>query len=128
MAKEKNTKTLDDSVWGEKLNLNSEFRKASALEDGQSIEGTVLAFRDSTKFPGNVAVVMRDMDGKTFTLSPAGNLKYAIRDGLLKIGTTYKIQREGTRLVKGMKSSQFGIYPAKTAVGSAVSRIENNDI
>ncbi len=104
----------NDNQWGEKLETNLEFRKTSALEDGQSISGTVLALRPSTKFPGNTDLVMKGEDGKTFNLSPSGNLKYAIRDGLVKIGMTYKFQREGTKKIKGMNSGVFGIYPAKT--------------
>ncbi len=105
-------KTKEDQ-WGEKLETNLEFRKTSALEDGQSISGTVLAFRASTKYPGNTDLVMKGEDGKTFNLAPSGNLKYAIRDGLVKIGSTYKFQREGTKKIKGMDSGVFGIYPSK---------------
>lgn len=106
-------KNKEDGQWGEKLNTNTEFKKTSALADGQSIEGTVLAFKESSKFPGITNVVMQDEGGKSFTLTPSGNLKYAIRDGLLKIGNTYKIQREGTKKIKGMNSAVFGIYPSK---------------
>lgn len=99
--------------WGEKISTDLEFRKTSALEDGQSIEGTVVAFKESTKFPGTVNLIMRGSDGNNFTLSPSGNLKYAIRDGLLKVGNTYKIQKEGTKKIKGMTSGVFGVYPSK---------------
>lgn len=115
-------KKTNDDQWGEKLNTNTEFVKASALEDGQSIAGTVLGFKDSVKFPGSTSVVMQGLDGKRFTLTPSGNLKYAIRDGHLKIGCTYKIQREGTTKIKGMSSGLFGIYPAKN------NPAENSDI
>ncbi len=108
----KNNQTKSDQ-WGEKISTDLEFRKTSSLEDGQSIEGTVLAFKESTKFPGTVNLVMRGLDGNNFTLSPSGNLKYAIKDGVLKIGNTYKIQKEGTKKIKGMTSGVFAIYPAK---------------
>lgn len=124
----KNEDTTSNGMWGAKLETDkTDFRKATALEDGQSIEGTVLAFRESAKYPGKFGVVMRGTDGKTFTLSPAGNLNYAIRDGLLKVGTLYKIQREGTKLVKGMKAAQFGIYPAINSNGSSPAPA-NDDI
>lgn len=105
--------TKNTDQWGSKIETNLEFRKTSALENGQSIEGTVIALRPSTKFPGNTDLVMKGTDGKTFNLSPSGNLKYAIRDGLIKLNHTYKFQREGTTKIKGMSSGVFGIYPAK---------------
>ncbi len=105
-------KTKEDQ-WGEKLDTNAEWRKTSALEDGQSISGTVLAFKDSTKFPGNTDLVMKGEDGVNFHLCPSGNLKWMIKDGALKIGHTYKIQKEGTTKVKGMTSGVFGVYPSK---------------
>lgn len=114
----KKTTTTEDK-WGDKISTDTEFRKSSALEDGQSIEGTVLAFKDSVKFPGSINVVMRGSDGKNFTLSPSGNLKYAIRDGLLKVGQTYKIQKEGSKKIKGMTSGVFGIYPSKDSAGDS---------
>ena len=116
----------EDTEWGEKIATNTEFRKSSALEDGQSIIGTVVAFQESAKFPGNIAVVMIGTDGKKFALSPSGNLKYAIRDGLLEKGKTYKITREGTKKVKGMTSTNFGIYPSKKNL--AASAADSNDI
>lgn len=106
----------DESKWGEKLNTNPEFRKTSQLADGQSIEGTVIAFK-TNKLPGSnkevTNVVMQDENGVTFTLCPSGNLVYAIRDGYLKVGNSYKLQREGSKKIKGMTSGVFGIYPSK---------------
>lgn len=105
----------ETSQWGEKINTNFEFVKTSALEDGQSIEGTVIGFKTSTKFPeAGPSIVMKLLSGETKNVTPSGNLKYAIRDGLLKVGSTYKIQKEGSKKIKGMTSGVFGIYPAKT--------------
>lgn len=105
----------NDNQWGDKLTTQHEFLKTSALETGQSIEGTVLAFRASTKFPESApSIVMKLTNGETKNVTPSGNLKYAIRDGLLKVGNTYKIEKEGTKKIKGMTSGVFGIYPAKT--------------
>lgn len=101
------------SQWGEKLNTNFEYLKTSALEDGQSIEGTVLAFKASSKYPESApSIVMKLLNGDTKNVTPSGNLKYAIKDGLLKIGNTYKIQKEGSTKIKGMISGVFGIYPS----------------
>jgi hypothetical protein len=107
-------KKNEDLQWGEKITGNIEYRKSSALEDGQSIVGTVVDFRDSVKFPGTINLIMFGPDGKKFSLSPSGSLKYAIKEGVFEKGKTYKIQREGTRQIKGMNSAVFGIYPSKT--------------
>jgi hypothetical protein len=116
MAKIQTGNGNTQSKWGEKLNTNPEFRKTSALEVGQSIEGTVIAFKTS-KIPGTdkevTNVVMQDERGEKFTLCPSGNLVYAIRDGYLKVGNTYRLEREGSKKIRGMTSGVFGIYPSK---------------
>lgn len=105
-----------DSKWGEKLKTETEFFKTSSLEDGQSIEGTVLAIKDSV-IPATgkkvTNLVMKLSNGQTRTISPSGNVAYAAKDGLFEVGKTYKIQREGSKKIKGMTSGVFGIYPLR---------------
>ncbi len=115
------TKKTTEDRWGKKLETNSKFLKTSALEDGQSIEGTVLAFKEST-IPSTgkkvTNIMWKATNGETFTLSPSGNVSYAIKDGLFEVGKTYKIQKEGSKKIKGMTSGVFGIYPLKTEAQS----------
>lgn len=127
MSTTKNKTTGNDERWGKKLDTEKAFIKTNSLEDGQSIEGTVLSFKTS-KIPTTgkevTSIIMRMSNGETRTVSPSGNVAYAVKDGLFEIGKTYKIQREGTRKVKGMASGVFGIYPLK--VESHTS--DNSDI
>lgn len=101
---------------GRKIN-NNNFKKTAALENGQSITGTLLAFKDS-KIPNTDKIVtnlvMEDPSGEKFNLSPSGNIVYAIKDGLLKVGQTYTFVREGTGKTKmGSARGIFGIYEAE---------------
>lgn len=106
--------------WGEKLDVSasSKYVKTSALENGQSIEGTILAFQDSERYPGTLSLVMRMPTGETKTVQPSGTIKKAIQQGKLKIGHTYKFVREGSEKIKGLTSGVFGIYPSKRNAGS----------
>lgn len=126
------TKTNNDSKWGTKLVTETKFLKTSSLEDGQSVEGTVVAFKEST-IPSTgkkvINMVFKLANGETRTISPSGNVAYAIKDGLFEVGKTYKIQREGTKKIKGMDSGVFGIYPLRgDAKASDLNQSDNSDI
>lgn len=114
MAKNTTNTTANTNNWGKKLNTAPNFKKTSALENGQSISGTLVAFQQS-KIPATgkevTNLIMRDANGEPFNLAPSGNIVYAIRDGLLKVGTTYTFVREGTGKTKmGSARGIFGIY------------------
>lgn len=102
---------------------NNKLLKTSALEDGQSIAGTLLAIRESSKFPGSFILAMRGLNGDTFDVATSGNLKYVIRDGKLEVGRTYNITKAGTKLIKGRASAQFNVFTAENEPAAANDEI-----
>lgn len=125
------TKGKTQDKWGAKIDTQTKFLKTSELENGQSIEGTVIAFKDSV-IPATgkktTNVVFKLTSGETRTMAPSGNVAYAVRDGLLEVGRTYKITREGSTKIKGMTSGVFGIYPLREDAKSSDLNSTENDI
>lgn len=105
---------------------NNKYRKTSALEDGQSITGTVLSFKTeySEKLKKEMtAIIMKDGNDE-FELNPSGTINDAIRAGQLKVGRTYKFQKEGLeKTKKGGYKNVFGIYDLSASPNTSSEEI-----
>lgn len=90
------------------------YRKASDLEQGQSLTGTFIRTHTdfSEKLQKNMtSLVMRDENGREYELTPCGSINDAIGAGQLKPGKTYRFEKEGVEKTKtGQYRNVFGIY------------------
>ncbi len=116
----------DTNEWGEKLEVKpaagGKYRKASALEDGQSMQGTLLAIRTEfvEKIGKDVTSLTLEENGEKYEMAPSGNIIDALKNGQLKIGLRYKFQKEGvTKTKAGKYKGKFGIYQAPAATATA---------
>lgn len=102
------------------------YRKASALEDGQSITGTVVGFRTeySEKLRKDMTAIALKNGNEEFELNPAGTINDALAAGQLKIGRTYKFQKEGLeKTKKGGYKNVFGIYDLTASANTSSDEI-----
>src|SRR4051812_11157116 len=105
------------NTWGKKLAVSEgssgRYRKASALEDGQSMTGTILGFNTKfvEKLGKNITSILMENNGDKFELTPAGTINDALSNNQLKVGTTYTFVKEGLKkTAKGGYKGIFGIY------------------
>lgn len=114
----------NQETWGDNLlegNKSSVF--ASKMAIGESVIGTVKSLTPS-KFEGRFVVNMTGEHGEAFTLFPAGQLNYAIDDGLIEVGQTYRITRlESYTNKRGQEVSAFSVQTKKDAVNGAATTV-----
>jgi hypothetical protein len=82
--------------------------KATEIEVGSSLTGYVTRFIENANLGvTNVALTLEN--GEDAVLFPAGNIRYAVQDGKIKIGYLTRFTRNADKMVKGKKSTNFTI-------------------
>jgi hypothetical protein len=84
-------------------------KKVRDLAVGEELIGYVTGFEPSLQNPDNSNILMRGLDGASFRVYTAGNIKYMIKDGKIQKGLLTKIVRLADKNVKGKMSSQFDV-------------------
>lgn len=84
--------------------------KLTQLNVGGAVTGFIVKLVPSLQNPETSNILMKQEDGDgTFYVYTAGNIKYLITDGLIKVGLLTKITRIDDKMVGGKKSSQFTV-------------------
>lgn len=106
-----------ENVQGQKINATREAVALTKLATGGAVIGYVEGFMPSKQNPDTQNIIMRTEDGAgRFVVWTAGNLKYMIRDGLVKPGILTRITRIADKMVRGKKSSQFTVEQDASAL------------
>lgn len=98
----------------EDISNNGKLVKTAQLPIGAAFRGKLVAIQPSTKYPDKNNLVMEDA-GEQFTVFTSGSLNYAVADGKLEIGQTYRITRLENKASKGGTSrTQFKVERLKS--------------
>lgn len=93
---------------------NGKLVKTAKLAIGDSFRGKLVSLQVSTKYPERQNLIMEEADGTPFTVFTSGTLSYAVKDGKLEVGQTYRITRLENKPAKGGTSrTQFKIERLK---------------
>lgn len=104
----------------EDISNNGKLVKTAQLAVGASFRGKLVAVTASVKYPDKQNLVMEDQ-GEQFTVFTSGSLNYAVKDGKLEVGQTYRITRLENKASKGGTSrTQFKVERLKSN-GSAAA-------
>ena len=104
------TEQFEDVTYG-----NGKLVKTAKLVIGESFRGKLVGLRASRKYPDKQNLIMEEADGTPFTVFTSGTLSYAIKDGKLEVGQTYRITRLENKPSKGGTSrTQFKIERLKS--------------
>ncbi len=105
--------------------------KLTELKVGGVVQGYPISFRESQKYPGTFSILMQDEAGDRFYVNTAGNVKYDVKDGRIKLGLLTQITRREDRIMKNKKpTSHFEVLqdPERTiAVAAAPAAAHNED-
>lgn len=99
--------------WVDANAFEGESLRATDLEVGDSIEGTVEAIFESKKYEGTYFMILKNDDGELTRIFTAGNLTYAVKDGKLKPGYVVLLTREASE--PGKKAAKFKIQIDKNS-------------
>lgn len=109
--------------------VNGAAKKLTALKHGESLECFVVGQIPSKKDPEKATLIIQDETGARTFLYIAGNVKYLVQDGLIKIGLYTKFIRNEDRKQKssGMTTSDFTVMqdPERSVDTSNVSLSED---
>lgn len=86
--------------------VKSDLRLGSKMEIGSELYGYVVDFPEGKYGPN---ILMEDKDENTFTFAVSGNVKYLIKDGLIRPGLYTRITRLEDKISKGKVSTQFDV-------------------
>lgn len=75
--------------------------KTAKLAIGESFRGKLVSLQNSTKYLDKQNLIMEDADGALFTVFTSGTLSYAVKDGKIEVGQTYRITRLENKPAKG---------------------------
>ena len=88
--------------------------RSAQLAIGASFAGKVIALEASSQFPEKKNLVMEDASGNEFVVFASGSLSYAIEDGKIELGRTYKVTRLENKATKnGTSRTMFQIQRLK---------------
>jgi len=100
--------------------------KTAQLAIGGSFRGKLVSLQASTKYPDRQNLLMEEADGTPFTVFTSGTLSYAVKDGKLEIGQTYRVTRLENKAAKGGTSrTQFKIERLKSNGSVAAPGVNN---
>lgn len=100
--------------------------KTAKLAVGESFRGKLVSLQVSSKYPDRQNLVMEEADGTPFLVFTSGTLSYAVKDGKLEVGQTYRITRQEDKAAKGgTNRTTFKIERLKSD-GSAAGPGVNN--
>lgn len=93
---------------------NGKLVKTAKLAIGENFRGKLVALQESSKYEGRQNLIMEDATGAPFTVFTSGSLSYAVQDGKLEVGQTYRITRLENKPAKnGTSRTQFKIERLK---------------
>jgi hypothetical protein len=99
---------------------NGKLVKTAKLAVGDSFRGKLVSLQASTKYPDRQNLLMEETDGTPFTVFTSGSLSYAVQDGKLEVGQTYRITRVPDKATKtGATRTQFKIERLKNGTVAA---------
>lgn len=105
---------------------NGKLVKTAKLAIGDSFRGKLVSLQASTKYPDRQNLIMEETDGTPFTVFTSGTLSYAVKDGKLEVGQTYRITRLENKAAKGGTSrTQFKIERLKSNGAVAAPGVNN---
>jgi len=105
---------------------NGKLVKTAQLAIGDSFRGKLVSLQASSKYPERQNLLMEEADGTPFTVFTSGTLNYAVKDGKLEIGQTYRITRLENKPAKGGTSrTQFKIERLKSNGSVAAPGVNN---
>lgn len=105
---------------------NGKLVKTAKLAVGDSFRGKLVSLQASSKYPDRQNLIMEETDGTPFTVFTSGTLSYAVQDGKLEVGQTYRITRLENKVTKtGTPRTNFKIERLKSN-GSVASPGVNN--
>ena len=88
--------------------------KSAQLPIGASFRGKLVSLQASSKYPERQNLIMEETDGTPFTVFTSGTLSYAVKDGKLEVGQTYRVTRLENKAAKGGTTrTQFKIERLK---------------
>jgi hypothetical protein len=88
--------------------------KSAQLPIGGTFRGKLVSLQASSKYPDRQNLIMEDAEGEPFTVFTSGTLSYAVKDGKLEIGQTYRVTRLENKPSKGGTTrTQFKIERLK---------------
>jgi len=100
--------------------------KTAKLDIGGAFRGKLVGLQQSAKFEGRQNLLMEETDGTPFTVFTSGSLSYAVEDGKLEVGQTYRITRLENKTTKaGVQRTQFKIERLKSNGAVAAPGVEN---
>lgn len=89
--------------------------KTAKLTIGEAFRGKLVGMVESSKFEGRQNLLMEESNGTPFTVFTSGSLSYAVQDGKLEVGQTYRITRLENKATKtGTARTQFKIERLKS--------------
>ena len=89
--------------------------KTAKLTIGEAFRGKLVGLQESSKFEGRQNLLMEEANGTPFTVFTSGSLSYAVQDGKLEVGQTYRITRLENKPTKnGTSRTQFKIERLKS--------------
>lgn len=110
----------------EDVSGNGKLVKTAQLAVGESFRGKLVSLQASTKYPERQNLCMEEADGTPFLVFTSGTLSYAVKDGKLEVGQTYRITRQEDKPSKGgTKRTTFKIERLKSN-GTVASPGVNN--
>jgi hypothetical protein len=86
----------------------SNYKKLTELKTGESITGYVVGIEESTRLAGAWNLLM-NIDGKRFSVSVAGNVKYLCIDKKLQVGPMTRITRKEDEKSKGKVATRYKV-------------------
>jgi len=100
--------------------------KTAKLAIGGSFRGKLVSLQASSKYPDRQNLLMEETDGPPFTVFTSGTLSYAVKDGKLEVGQTYRITRLEDKAAKGgTQRTQFKIERLKSNGAVAAPGVNN---
>lgn len=110
----------------EDVSGNGKLIKTAKLAVGESFRAKLVAFKASTKYPDRQNLLMEEADGTPITVFTSGSLSYAVKDGKLELGQTYRITRQENKPSKGGTTrTQFKIERLKSNGTVAAPGVNN---
>lgn len=105
---------------------NGKLVQTAKLIVGESFRGKLVSLRASSKYPDRQNLIMEEENGTPFTVFTSGSLSYAVQDGKLEVGQTYRITRLENKPSKGGTSrTQFKIERLKSNGSIAAPGVNN---
>lgn len=95
------------------------------LAIGEAFRGKLTGLETSSKYEDKQNLLMEDANGAPFTVFTSGTLNYAVQDGLLEVGQTYRITRLESKATKNGSRTQFKIERLRSNGSVAAPGVNN---